>query len=47
MESAGPAWQTEDFADLENLLMRDFFALLPTLNPFSSKADRAHTIGEA
>ncbi len=47
MESAGPAWQTEDFADLRNLLMRDFLALLPTLNPFSSKADRANTIGKA
>jgi hypothetical protein len=47
MESAGPTWQTEDFADLRNLLMRDFLALLPTLNPFSSKADRANTVGEA
>jgi hypothetical protein len=47
MESAGPTWQAEDFADLRNLLMRDFLALLPTLNPFSSKADRANTVGEA
>lgn len=46
-ESAVPAWQTEDFADLRNLLMRDFLALLPTLNPFSSKADRPDTVGEA
>lgn len=47
MESAGPTWQTEDFADLRNLLMRDFLALLPTLNPFSSKADRANPPNEA
>ncbi|HEY6442125.1 MAG TPA: hypothetical protein VIY66_02160 [Candidatus Acidoferrales bacterium] len=47
MESAGPTWQAEDFADLRNLLMRDFLALLPTLNPFSSKADCANTAGEA
>lgn len=47
IEPTGPAWQAEDFADLRNLLMRDFLALLPTLNPFSSKADRANTAGEA
>lgn len=42
IESAGPTWQAEDFADLRNLLMRDFLALLPTLNPPVSKADRAN-----
>lgn len=46
MQAAGPAWQTEDFADLRNLLMRDFLALLPSLNPFSPKADRANAVGE-
>ena len=38
---AAPTWQPEDFADLRNLLMRDFLALLPTLNAPSSKADPA------
>ncbi len=37
---AAPIWQPEDFADLRNLLMRDFLVLLPTLNLLSSKADR-------
>ncbi|MGH9496070.1 MAG: hypothetical protein ACRD3B_13810, partial [Candidatus Sulfotelmatobacter sp.] len=42
MQFAAPTWQAEDFADLRNLLMRDFLALLPTLNSPSSKADRAN-----
>jgi hypothetical protein len=53
MQSAGRTWQAEDFADLRNVLMRDFLALLPSLNPFVSKADTANaasgpkTAGEA
>jgi hypothetical protein len=42
MDPAGPTWQAEDFADLRSLLMRDFLALLPTLNPPFSKADGAN-----
>jgi hypothetical protein len=40
MQFAAPIWQPEDFADLRNLLMRDFLALLPALNSPSSKAGR-------
>jgi hypothetical protein len=40
-QSAERTWQAEDFADLRNVLMRDFLALLPSLNPFVSKADAA------
>lgn len=39
IQSTGRNWQAEDFADLRNVLMRDFLALLPSLNPFVSKAD--------
>jgi hypothetical protein len=42
MQPAGRTWQAEDFADLRNILMRDFLALLPSLNPFVSKADTAN-----
>jgi hypothetical protein len=42
MQSAGRTWQAEDFADLRNVLMRDFLALLPSLNPFVSKAEPAN-----
>ncbi len=38
-KSAAPAWHAEDFAELRNLLMRDFLAFLPSLNPSVSKAD--------
>ena len=42
MQSAGRTWQAQDFADLRNVLMRDFLALLPSLNPFVSKAEPAN-----
>ncbi len=41
MQFAAPIWRPEDFADLRNLLMRDFLALLPTINAPSPKADPA------
>jgi hypothetical protein len=47
MEPTGTTWQVEDFADLKALLMRDFLALLPTLNPPSSKVDRANAASGA
>lgn len=37
-QSARQIWQAEDFADLRNVLMRDFLALLPSLDPLVSKA---------
>ena len=39
IQPARRTWQAEDFADLRNVLMRDFLALLPSLNPLVSKAD--------
>lgn len=39
IQPARRSWQAEDFADLRNVLMRDFLALLPSLNPLVSKAD--------
>lgn len=39
MQPAGRTWQAEDFADLRNVLMRDFLALLPSLNSPASKPD--------
>ena len=47
MQPAARAWQAEDFADLRNVLMRDFLALLPSLNPFVSKADTANAAAGA
>jgi hypothetical protein len=54
MQPGTQTWQAQDFADLRNILMRDFLALLPSLNPFVSKADpakrrpqRHKTAGEA
>jgi hypothetical protein len=41
MQPGTQTWQAQDFADLRNILMRDFLALLPSLNPFVSKADPA------
>jgi hypothetical protein len=40
MQFGVPTWQPDGFADLRNLLMRDFLALLPILNSLSSKVDR-------
>jgi hypothetical protein len=42
MQPGTQTWQAQDFADLRNILMRDFLALLPSLNPFVSKADPAN-----
>jgi hypothetical protein len=42
MQPAERTWQAEDFADLRNVLMRDFLALLPSLNLLASNADPAN-----
>ena len=39
IQSARRTWQAEDFADIRNVLIRDFLALLPSLNPPVTKAD--------
>ena len=42
MQPATQTWQAQDFADLRNVLMRDFLALLPSFNPLVSKPDPAN-----